>query len=310
MATIIKWLLTISILFSIVGCSNKEFVEETPQDTYRRIEYNGVRYKYNSHLVNFLILGTDTKDDETIGQTDFIGLLVFDRQNEDISFFALSRDAYVPIKTYSATGDFIDWSSNHLALAYSFGSDRKDASYLSADAVSRLLNDIPMTYVASFDLDSIYNIHDVVGTLDVVIPDDSLEFINPKWTKGKTLTLTRDNVESFVRTRDITENFTNTNRMARQKTYLMAFSEKLKGLLTDNFTETTLSLEDAMGECFTNFDLSEIEAFTRMMMEYKFNDDSFYSLPGEDALGSLHDRFIVDEEELLRIIVELFYVEM
>lgn len=311
MATITKWLLTLCLLLSLVGCNKKPHIpdEEVDTNSYRLITYNGVDYKYNSHLVNFLVLGTDTYED-TIGQSDFIGLLIFDRQNEKISIFTLSRDAYVPIKTYGVGGEFIDWSSNHLALAYSYGRDRKEASYLSADAVSRLLNNIPMSYVSSFDLNSIYNIHSVVGSVDVVIPDDSLVFANPSWKKGKKLTITSDNVEAFVRMRDVKENFTNTNRMARQRTYLLAFSEKLKTLLNENFEETAMNLESVMGDCFTNFDLSEIEAFAKMMMEYEFGEDSFYTLPGGDEQGALHDRFIVDEEALLELLIELFYVEI
>ena len=309
MATITKWLVLVSLLVCMFGCSKQPNVDEVVSDTYRRITYNGVDYKYNSHLVNFLVLGTDTYED-TIGQVDFIGLFVFDRENEEVRFMSLSRDAYVPIKTYAVGGEFIDWSSNHLALSYSYGKDRKSASYLTADAVSELLNGIPMTYVASFDLNSIYDIHSVVGSVDVVIPDDSLVFMNKSWKKGKTLTLTRDNVEAFVRTRDIHESFTNTNRMARQKTYLMAFSKELKKQLNENFNETAMNLEAVMGDSFTNFDLSEIEAFASMMMNYRFDEENFYSLPGEDVLSSLHDRFMVDEDALLGVLVDLFYVEM
>lgn len=309
MATITKWLVLVSLVVCMFGCSKQPNVDEVVSDTYRRITYNGVDYKYNSHLVNFLVLGTDTYED-TIGQVDFIGLFVFDRENEEVRFMSLSRDAYVPIKTYAVGGEFIDWSSNHLALSYSYGKDRKSASYLTADAVSALLNGIPMTYVASFDLNSIYDIHGVVGSVDVVIPDDSLVFMNKSWKKGKTLTLTRDNVEAFVRTRDIHESFTNTNRMARQKTYLMAFSKELKKQLNENFNETAMNLEAVMGDSFTNFDLSEIEAFASMMMNYRFDEENFYSLPGEDVLSSLHDRFMVDEDALLGVLVDLFYVEM
>lgn len=176
--------------------------------------------------------------------------------------------------------------------------------------MSRLLNNVPMSYVASFDLNGIYNIHNVIGSVDVVIPDDSLVFVNPSWKKGKTLTLTSDNVEAFVRMRDVKEDFTNTNRMARQRTYLLAFSEELKKQLNENFNETAMDLEAAMGDCFTNFDLSEIEAFAKMMMDYEFGEDSFYTLPGGDAEGALHDRFIVDEDALLELLIELFYVEM
>ncbi len=310
MATIIKFLLCLGLLFSFTGCSEPVIEDDydAEQSTYRRMELNGKKYKYNTHLVNFLIVGTDTSDD-SMGQSDFIGLLIFDRQNEEISFLTLSRNAYVPIKTYDAAGKFIDWSSNFLALSFSYGSDVKSGTYLTADAVSKLLNDIPMSYVAQLNLNGIVQIHDVVDTLEVVIPDGSLEYVDSSWSEGKTVLLTNENVEQFVRFRDISEDFTNVNRMARQKTYLLAYVDQVKELLNADFSSTAAELEDVLGSSFTNFDLSEVEAFAQMLMTYKWDEGSFYELPGTEEKGTFHDRFVVDKEALKALICDLFYLE-
>lgn len=309
MATIIKLILSVLLVLSCSACKSEvEPNIDYQEDTYRHLVLEGKEYKYNSHLVNFLVIGTDTSNDD-IGQSDFIGLLSFDRENEEINFLMLSRNAYVPIKVFDVSGEFIDWSNNHLALSYAYGKDAKSASYLTSDAVSRLLNDIPIRYITSFNLNGIEDIHDVVGTLDVVIPDDSLVFSNPSWTKGTTITLTSDNVESFVRTRDIKEDFTNVNRMLRQKTYLLAYVDTVKTLLNEDFDKHALKLEKVLSNSFTNFDLSEVEAFADMLMTYKWNTDSFYELPGNEEVGSFHDRFIVDEEALIYLVRDLFYIE-
>lgn len=309
MATIIKILLSFTLLLGLSACQKDNTVDTTiDQDTYRRLELDGVKYKFNSHLVSFLIIGTDT-DDENVGHSDFMGLLIFDRENKEVDFLALSRNAYVPIKTYDANGEFLDWSSNFLTLSYSYGSDVKSASYLTADAVSRLLNDIPMTYIASFDLDGIQAVHEVVETLTVTVPDNSLEFKYPKWTEGKEIELTVDNVEEFVRIRDVSEDFTNVNRMTRQKTYLLAYVNKLKEILATDFNGAAGKLEGVLAESFTNFDLSEVEAFANMLMTYQWDENSFYELPGVEEKGMFHDKFIVDEDALLRLIADLFYIE-
>lgn len=309
MATIIKILLSFSLLLGLSACQKDNTVDTAiDQDTYRRLELDGVKYKFNSHLVSFLIIGTDT-DDENVGHSDFMGLLIFDRENKEVDFLSLSRNAYVPIKTYDANGQFLDWSSNFLTLSYSYGDDVKSASYLTADAVSRLLNDIPMTYVASFDLDGIQAVHEVVETLTVTVPDNSLEFKYPQWTEGKEIELTVDNVEEFVRIRDVSEDFTNVNRMARQKTYLLAYVNKLKEILASDFNGAAGKLEGVLAESFTNFDLSEVEAFANMLMTYQWDENSFYELPGVEEKGMFHDKFIVDEDALLRLIADLFYIE-
>lgn len=309
MDIITKLLLCLLLVFGITGCAqNEDVVQNYEEDTYRRVELDGKKYKYNTHLVNFLILGTDTVND-AVGHSDFVGLLIFDRQNERVEFLTISRNAYIPIKTYDANGDFVDWSSNYLALSYSYGEDTKSASYLTADAVSRLLNDIPMTYVASMNLSGIVQIHDVVGTLDVVVPDDSLVYVNEKWKAGTQITLTSENVEDFVRMRDVSEDFTNTNRMTRQKTYLLAYVNQLKALLESDFVSTSAQLEDVLSLSFTNFDLSEVEAFADMLMNYQWDENSFHELPGSEEKGMFHDKFIVDEEALDRLLVNLFYIE-
>ena len=309
MATIIKILLSFSLLLGLSACQKDNTVDTTiDQNTYRRLELDGVKYKFNSHLVSFLIIGTDT-DDENVGHSDFMGLLIFDRENKEVDFLSLSRNAYVPIKTYDANGQFLDWSSNFLTLSYSYGDDVKSASYLTADAVSRLLNDIPMTYVASFDLDGIQAVHEVVETLTVTVPDNSLEFKYPQWTEGKEIELTVDNVEEFVRIRDVSEDFTNVNRMARQKTYLLAYVNKLKEILASDFNGAAGKLEGVLAESFTNFDLSEVEAFANMLMTYQWDENSFYELPGVEEKGMFHDKFIVDDDALLRLIADLFYIE-
>ena len=44
--------------------------------------------------------------------------------------------------------------------------------------------------------------------------------------------------------------------------------------------------------------------------QMQYGEDSFYTLPGGDEQGALHDRFIVDEDALLELLIELFYVEI
>ena len=52
------------------------------------------------------------------------------------------------------------------------------------------------------DLSILPELQNVVGELQVTVPNDSLVEVDPTWTKGSVVTLNADNVESFVRTRD------------------------------------------------------------------------------------------------------------
>lgn len=53
--------------------------------------------------------------------------------------------------------------------------------------------------------------------------------------KGDVVTITKDNVEEFVRTRDADKDYSAQDRLARQQAYYEAFYEKIKSMLEDDF---------------------------------------------------------------------------
>ena len=110
--------------------------------------------------------------------------------------------------------------------AYGDGEDK--SCRLVAEAVSQLLEDIPIQKYISSDLSSISQINDLVGGVTVTVPGDDLEYLGARFKKGRTLKLEGEMAEQFVRSRNTEEDFSNAGRMERQKVYLTAYLENCR----------------------------------------------------------------------------------
>lgn len=283
-------------------------VSKTDHD-YHEIVKDGKTYEFNTDIISVLALGIDRSSDTQQGQSDFISILLFDRGTKQINVLSISRDAMTPIVMYAADGSDLGWNEQHLALAYANGKDEQSGALNSSKAVSKMLNDVPIVYYATADLTSFAGFHEVVGDLQVEVPDDSLSYLHKGWDKGKVVTLTTQNVEQFLRSRDTEVSFSNDTRMKRQQVYMKAYVAKLKTLLETDYEATLKRMLKAYQSFSTNIALGDIESFAQMVLTYEFNDDNFFSVKGNDQEGMFHDEFIIDRDALDQQILELFYKE-
>lgn len=276
---------------------------------YHEVVKDGKTYEFNTDIISVLALGIDRSNDSQQGQSDFISILLFDRGTKSIKVLSISRDAMTPIVMYAADGSDLGWVEQHLALAYANGKDEQSGALNSSKAISKMLNDVPIVYYATADLTSFAVFHEVVGDLQVEVPDDSLSYLNQGWDKGSVITLTTQNVERFLRSRDTNTSFSNDTRMKRQQVYMKAYVAKLKTLLETDYENTLKKMLKSYQSFTTNIALGDIESFAQMVLTYEFNDDSFTSVKGNDQEGKFHDEFIIDRNALDQQILELFYNE-
>lgn len=304
------------VLVALLACMLFFFKEETGnEDTsstsdYHQIEYNGKNYEYNSSITSILFMGIDSTNPEQMGQADAMQLVLLNREEESIQVIALSRDIMTDIHLFDVEHNDLGWDKQHLGLAYAYGDSPKNGALLTSQAVSKLLHDVPVVHFAAMDLSILPEFQNVVGDLQVTVPNDSLVKVDPTWTKGSVVMLNADNVEKFVRTRDTGQDFSNTDRMERQKAYIGAYVQKIKEMLTNDFDNTVQMLYNVCMNMTTNITLDDIQAFSSMLLSYSYDSNSdFYTLQGDDKTGELHDEFEVDQEALQQLIVELFYEE-
>lgn len=178
------------------------------ENTSESITYKGKTYVYNDHLSNYLFMGIDTKGDmETAesgnaGQADAIFLTSMDRVTKEMQVISIPRDTMTEIQMFSVSRKSLGLMENHINLQYAQGDGKTESCELMETAVSKLLGGIPVHGYCSVNMDGIPVMTEAAGNVQVVIPDNSLEEVNPEFTEGAEVTLTKDNVEQFVRYRN------------------------------------------------------------------------------------------------------------
>lgn len=308
---IIIGLVAVLIITLIVSQNvNIKKVNNTQSQDYHQLVVDGKTYEYNTSIVSILLLGIDVENDNERGQADAIEVLLLDREHKQIHLLSIPRDTMTDIRLFDVEGNDLGWQKQHLNLAYAYGSTPESGCMYTSQAVSRLLKNVPMTRYAALNISMLEKVHDIVGTLEVEIPNNSLVAYHSSWIKGQTIRLTSDNVETFLRARDVDQEFSNQDRMERQKAYLIAYFDALKKALEKDFDNTVTKVYDIINKITSNISFSDMEDFANMVLEYEFDADTGYStIEGENIEGNYHDEYNVDQEALTNLVKKLFYIE-
>ena len=286
---------------------------------YSSIEVDGKDYNYNTGLINILFIGFDSSADiESLeaknsntgenGRADSIYVLSLDRRNKKMQILALSRDTMTDIEVTDASGQVVGWGKDHLAFAYSYGDGKDKSCRLMSDAVSNLVNNIPIVYYCAANINSLGTLINIVGSVEVQVPNDDLKQFGPEYEKGQTLIVDKSNIERFVRFRDIGTDFSNEGRMERQKVFLEAYMNKFKQLAKDE--ATIVKTTKILSTLVTNISIGELNDFISLYAESSFDMNSDYYKPsGENKTGQAHDEFYIDEKAFQELILKMFYTD-
>ncbi len=286
-------------------------LRHTYDSTYS-IEYNGETYHARKGLTTILLMGIDqfsTEPDKNSyrngGQADFLRLLVVDSAQQTIHQIAIDRDTMTPITILGVLGNRTGTRTERISLSHGFGKGGDDSCHLTVEAASNLLYSIPIDFYVTLSMDGISELNDLLGGVEVTLKDDFSQ-IDPAMTAGKTMRLTGDQAEIFVRARMSMNVGTNEARMVRQQEYLQSAQNLLRKKISEG-TEALEALYDGIAPYLTtNFSRG------RMINEaYAAKDYKLAELLTPDGKHSVDDRgftqFEVNEEDLLRIVISVFY---
>lgn len=286
--------------------------EATPSSA-KEIAKNDETYTYNEHLSNFLFLGIDNREvNETetgqsdAGQSDSLYLISWDRVENTLTRINIPRDTITEIEVFSMSGNSMGLSEDHISLAYGFGDGKHESCELSKSAVSRLFYDIPIQGYCSISLDALPLLTETVGEVEVTVPNDSLEKVNPDYKKGAVVTLNKDNTEQFVRYRDIETTQSALSRMERQEAFLDAFGEKVKERFAKNPLIVTELYENLQPYMVTNMGNDQ---FVKLMESTNEETTAQWTIPGKGVEGDYYDEYHVDEDAFKEKVIETFYVK-
>ena len=282
------------------------------ENTSEGITYKGKTYVYNDHLSNYLFMGIDTKGDmETAesgdaGQADAVFLVSVDRVTKEMQVISIPRDTMTEIEMFSVSRKSLGLMENHINLQYAQGDGKTESCELMKTAVSKLLGGIPVHGYCSVNMDGIPVMTEAAGNVQVVIPDNSLEEVNPEFTEGAEVTLTKDNVEQFVRYRNTGREQSALVRQDRQKIFIEAYMKKAQEQYAKDASFVTGLYESMKPYMVTNIGN---DLFVKLLSAAQEGKSSVHTLPGKGAQGEYFDEYRVDEEALQEMIISVFYRE-
>lgn len=279
------------------------------QDLSNTVLYNGREYEYNSDLKNILFLGIDKTDMLTeqktpgiAGQADGILLISMDRTSKTGRVFQISRDTMTDVDLYDVSGNYSTTIRKQIATQYAYANGGKSSSWAMKKAVSRLFYELPIDGTIAMNIEGIQAVTDAVGGVTLTVPED-YTVIDPAFVAGAVVQLNGEQAEKYVRYRDTNQLGSNHDRMKRQMQFVPALFEAVKAKAGESgkYYETFSDILDP----YVVLDMSAKDI--NELAEYGLSTKDIYTVPGEVQAGTEHDEFIVNEDELYELVINMFY---
>lgn len=289
--------------------AEKTISSKTSNSESDSITYNGKKYKKNSDIKTMLFIGVDKESKAELhnspgenGQSDSLNLLIMNQKTNEAQVLQISRECMVEIDIYGEDGTKLMSSEGQIALQYAYGDGEEKSCRLTSEKVSGLLFGTNINSYLSLTLEGMVVATDAIGGVTLTIPEDYTA-IDPAFVQGETITLDGGLAEKYVRTRDIEVLDSNNQRMERQAQFMNALIKEMQEIGgTMKYAEIYQELEPYMISNMTADELKEIS-------EYKISSDML-KIPGEIIEKDGHAQYIVDNDKLQEMIINLFYKQV
>lgn len=280
------------------------------------IKYDGKIYAYNKEIMTFLVMGIDKNSDVMEmeegtdgGQADALFLAVLNSEDKTIRVVGINRNTMTDIDIYGNDGNYVRTIKAQIAVQHGFGNGMEESCEYQQNAVQKLLYNLPIHGYAAVNMSAISTINDAVGGVEVTVLED-LTRKDINLVKGERVHLMGESAFWYVKYRDINVFGSADMRLERQKQYLKSFIAAAKRAAKQDMSSVMELYQAIMPQMVTNISLDEVAYLAPMMIEYRFDEDGFYTLEGETVQGERFEEFYPDEEALIRLILDVFYKEV
>ncbi len=274
-------------------------------------EYQGKTYQMKPNLTSMLFIGYDKLDDTPDvgfrrgGQADFLLLAVLDHKAKTVHQLHIERDTMANMTVLGITGNKVGTRKMQICLSHAYGASEEENCQYTVDAVSSLLQGIPVDLYMAMDIRGITAFNDAVGGVTVPIEDDFSAY-DPTMVQGTTMKLQGMQAEYYVRSRYEVGNGSNEQRMRRQKTYMNAAIELVRQRIGEDssFANTMLdAIEDV-----SNTNMTRGRLINEINRAYTYDIRPAESLAGEYKKGD--DGFMefhADDDSIISWVINVFY---
>ncbi len=277
------------------------------------VKYQDAVYAYNEEILTFLIMGIDKLEDVKEaeggtdgGQADALFLVVLNPKDKSIRVVAINRNTMTDVDIYDNNGEYESTVKAQIAIQHGFGDGMERSCEYQEKAVGNLFYQLPIHGYAAVNMSAISTINDVVGGVDVTIPEDLAGF-NEEFVEGRTLHLMGENAFWYVKYRD-TDTFGSADmRLDRQKQYLTGFIDVAKQAVHKEPSVAIDLYQAVKPQMITDVSLDEVAYLAPILAGYSYDAEGFYTLPGETVMGEQYEEFYPDEDAMFEMILEVFY---
>ena len=263
------------------------------------ITYNGKKYELNKHMATVAFIGFDGRDNDDgtqKGQSDTVMVVALNTDTGEARGIVIPRDSMVAVDTYS-NGSFAGQVTEQLCLQFAYGTDGDNSSALAAAAASRVLDNIPVDYYYTLNIEGVAPINDSIGGVTLV----------PTQTEGQETTLFGKMAEKYVQWRDTSVLTSSLDRTTRQVSYLQAFAAKVLNSAKSN-PAVLINLYQTMGDyTWTNLGLDEFSYLATTMLEHGLTSFDVVTLQGTMQQGDTFAEFYLDQDNVKQTVVDTFY---
>ena len=317
----IRTLLIVLLVIGAVAAAGWGFVNHSVNQGKKKIEektekvikakgdtitYNGKKYELNKHMATVAFIGFDGRDNDDgtqKGQSDTVMVVALNTDTGEARGIVIPRDSMVAVDTYS-NGSFAGQVTEQLCLQFAYGTDGDNSSALTAAAASRVLDNIPVDYYYTLNIEGVAPINDSIGGVTLVptqtVPGTAV-------VEGQETTLFGTSAEKYVQWRDTTELTSSLDRTTRQVSYMQAFAGKMLNSAKSN-PAVLINLYQTMGDyTWTNLGLDEFSYLATTMLEHGLTSFDVVTLQGTMQQGDTFAEFYLDQDNVKQTIVDTFY---
>lgn len=306
--------------FVIIRAVGKNHLQSKADIPLEPVRYQDKLYEYNENILTFLVMGIDNGKETfepweaeipTIGngQADALFLAVLDREDNTIKIIGINRNTMTDIYDCDDTEGFIPTFFSQIALQHAYGADGKVGCEYQLKVVQELFYNLPINGYAAINVDAVPTINDAVGGVEVEVLEN-LTSRDASLVEGSRVHLMGENAYWYIKYRDIDQFASVDMRTKRQAQYLNGFIEAAKQSVKENPFVAFQLYEELMPQMDTDISTSEVVYLASLLPQYHFDENGFYSIPGETVMGEIYEEFYPDEDALLTLILDVFYKEV
>lgn len=290
------------------------------------VVYDDKVYEYNEDTLNFLLMGIDRNgelsdeedfSDEGPGQADAIFLLSLNQKDKEASIIGIPRNSMVEIRIFDENKQQVDTMTDALCLQYPYAGGGELGLEQMKKSVSDLLYGLPIHGACAISFDAIGQIVDMIGGVEVTIPDDMTEY-NTSYKAGSTITLNKKNALGYLRYRN-EEVDSPTVRLTRQKDFMKSAVNVAISKVKQNPMIVSDIYQTIIPYMSTDITLDKAVYLAKEAIGYTITNDSFYQLTGtdkpfyftnENGQADFYDEVYLDEDAVKEIFMKVFYSQV